>query len=555
MPEHAETDVLVIGAGFGGAVMSKRLSDAGIKVTCLEQGDWVHPLDRPHFHQEWEIEGERGWSHEPNVRKLPEDYPITGNTTPFLYNAVGGSTVHYAGAWPRFKPVDFRKGTEHGVEGTIDWPVSYEELEPFYAINDEEVGVSGFTGDPGNPERPPRHGPATPAGKTGLKMAEAFERLGWHWWPADNAILTRPRDGKDYRLPCNACGPCLGGGCPRHSIGSADVTYWPKAIRNGTDLRTNARVEQITVSEDGRATGAIYIDRLTGNRHEVRAGMVVVCGNAIGTPRLLLMSAQNGHPDGLANSNGLVGTHLLYHSWSFEDVWLDEPLEAYKGNVAAALYSQTFYDTDPDHDFVNGFSLQVGRAFGSAYTALGANSGKLAPWGTGHREWFNEHFGRHLLIYVQGEDLPVKSNRVTLDPEVTDSSGLPAPKVQYKVSENDRRLVEFGRQRALEVGEAAGGLMDHGSTGVTDPPPGWHIMGTCRMGNSPEDSVTNKFNQTWDIPNLFITDASSMTTSGAVNPTSTLGAVAVRCAEYIKRRHKDVLSQKTTPSNAEAPGF
>ncbi|MFG2056156.1 GMC family oxidoreductase [Micromonospora sp. NPDC048930] len=553
MAAYTETDVLVIGAGAGGAAMSKRLSDGGFKVVCLEQGDWQHPMDHPHFYDGWELERNRAWSWHPNVRMFPEDYPITGNTAPMMMNGVGGSTLHYAGAWPRFKPVDFRKGTEHGVEGTIDWPISYEELEPFYAINDGEIGVARRTGDPGNPARPHGWGPASRGGKVGHKMATGFDRLGWHWWPADNAILTRP---KDARLACNDCGFCLGG-CPRHSIASTDVTYWPKALRNGVDLRTNARVEYIN-AKNGRASGAVYIDRRTGDRHEVRAQIVVVAANSIGTPRLLLMSAQAGHPDGLANSNGLVGTHLMFHSWSFEDFWFDEPLEGFKGPEPAVLYSQEFYDTDPSRGFVNGFSLQVGTALGAANSALGTNTGNVAPWGAGHRKFFNEHFGRHALVYVQGEDLPVPTNRVTLDPEVTDSSGLPAPHVHYELHENDRRLIEWGRARAMEAAQAAGGVLHTASTGiggVEGPPPGWHIMGTCRMGNNPQDSVTNKWNQTWDIPNLFITDASSLTTGAAVNPTSTLQAVAVRCAEYIKRRHGNIAAQKTTPSNADAPGF
>ncbi|WP_214370827.1 GMC family oxidoreductase [Pseudonocardia sp. H11422] len=553
MAAYTETDVLVIGAGAGGGAMSKRLSDAGIKVVCLEQGDWVHAMDHPHTYDGWEIERKRSWSFEPNVRQFPEDYPITGNTTPYTFTGVGGSTLHYAGAWPRFKPVDFRKGTEHGVEGTIDWPISYEELEPFYAINDAEIGVARRTGDPGNPARPEGWGPASRGGKVGHKMGSGFDKLGWHWWPADNAILTRT---KDARLACNDCGFCLAG-CPRHAIASTDVSYWPAALRNGVDLRVNARVEQIN-AKNGRATGATYIDRVTGQRHEVRAGIVVVAANSIGTPRLLLMSAQKGHPDGLANSGGLVGTHLMFHSWSFVDFWFDEPLEGFKGPEPAVLYSQEFYDTDPSRGFVNGFSLQVGTALGAATSALGTNTGNLAPWGAGHRRFFNEHFGRHALIYVQGEDLPVATNRVTLDPEVKDSSGLPAPHVHYELHENDRRLVGWGRERAQEAADAAGGVLDTASTGIggiDGPPPGWHIMGTCRMGNTPEDSVTNKWNQTWDVPNLFITDASSLTTGAAVNPTSTLQAVAVRAAEYIKRRHRDIASQTTTPSNADAPGL
>ncbi|WP_375492610.1 GMC family oxidoreductase [uncultured Jatrophihabitans sp.] len=545
------TDVLVIGAGAGGAAVSKRLSDKGIRVVCLEQGDWMHPMDHPHMYDSWELERLRAWSWLPNVRRLPEDYVTTGNAAPQMMNGVGGSTLHYAGAWPRFKPVDFRKGTIHGVADTIDWPISYEELAPFYDINDQEVGVGRRAGDPGNPPRPDGWGPASPGGRVGNVMARGFDRLGWHWWPADNAILTRPKDG---RLPCNNCGSCLAG-CPRHSINSVDTTYWPKALRNGVDLRTNARVAQVTV-ERGKATGAVYIDRLTGDHHEVRADIVVMAANSVGTPRLLLMSATPGHPDGLANANGQVGRHLIFHSWSFEDFWFDEPLEGFKGPEPATLYSQQFYDTDPDRGFVNGFSLQVGTALGAGNSALGTNTAHLAPWGAGHRDFFNSHFAHHALVYVQGEDLPVADNRVTLDPHEVDSDGLPAPHVHYDLHENDRRLIAWGRERAHEAAHAAGTVVDSASTGIggeSGPPPGWHIMGTCRMGSTPQNSVVNKWNQTWDVPNLFVADASALTTGAAVNPTSTLQAVAVRCAEYIARRHTDVLAQQSTPRNDDAP--
>ena len=553
MSNDEQVDVVIIGAGGGGAVTAKRLSDRGLSVVCLEQGDWLHPMQHVHTYDGWELERLRAYDWHPNERQWPEDYVTTGNAAPQLMNGVGGSTLHYAGAWPRFKPVDFRRGTEHGMADTIDWPISYEDLAPYYDINDAEIGVGRRVGDPGNPPRPDGWGPASPGGKVGNKMARGFDALGWHWWPADNAILTRPKDG---RLPCNNCGSCLAG-CPRHSIASTDVTYWPKALRNGVDLRTNARVEMITASA-GKATGAVYVDRLTGIRHRVRAHVVVMAANAIGTPRLLLMSAQPGHEDGLANSHGAVGRHLTFHSWSFEDFWFDEPLEGFKGPEPAVLYSQEFYDTDTSRGFVNGFSLQVGTALGAANSALGTNTGSVAPWGAEHRAHFNSHFAHHALVYVQGEDLPSANNRVTLDPEVKDSSGLPVPSVHYDLHENDRRLIEWGRARAHEAAAAAGGVRDSASTGiggVTSPPPGWHIMGTCRMGNNPEDSVVNKWNQTWDLPNLFVTDASALTTAGAVNPTSTLQAVAVRAADYIGRRFADIVEQRRTPANADAPGL
>jgi choline dehydrogenase-like flavoprotein len=550
MPAADETDVLVIGAGMGGAAVSKRLSDAGIKVVCLEQGDWVHPSDHPHDYAEWEIEKRRAWSFDPNVRQGIEDYPVTGTVSPYMYNGVGGSTLHYAGAWPRYKPVDFRKGTEHGLEGTIDWPISYEELSPFYDVNDTEMGISGVLGDAAYPPRPGlTRLPTIAPGKLGRKAARGFDALGWHWWPSDNAIATRSIDG---RPACNACGNCMSG-CPRGSLGSTDATYWPKAVRNGVDLRTNARVERID-AKDGRATGATYVDVRTGSRHEVHASIVVLCANGIGTPRLMLMSAQPGHPDGLANANGLVGTHLMHHSWAFVDCWFDEPIEGFKGAFGMSLYCQQFYDTDTSRGFVNGLTMLVGRSYGSAYTATGTHTGLLAPWGAGHRAFFASHFGRHMAIHMQGEDLPVRANRVTLDTSVVDSSGLPAARVEYEVTENDTRLAAFGIERIVDAA-AAMGAIETNHTGVMSPPPGWHLMGTCRMGHGPDDSVTNRYNQTWELPNLLIADGSSLTTGGAVNPTSTIGAIAVRCAEYLKRRGREVASQRSTPSNQDAPAF
>ena len=537
------TDLLVIGSGMGGAAMSKRLSDAGIKVVCLEQGDWVHPTQFPHFHDEWEFEKYRSWDFNTNLRKGPEDYPVTGIALPRMVNAVGGSTIHFAGHWFRYRPADFRKGTEHGLEGTIDWPFTYEHLAPFYDINDAEVGIAGLRGDPSYPPRPERYGAPIKPGKGGRRMAQAWNRLGWQWWPTDNAILTR---GKDGRLPCNSCGNCLSG-CPRGSLGATDVSYWPKALQNGVDLRTNARVEMIEV-KDGRAAGAVYIDRLTGARQRVSAEMVVVAANGIGTPRLLLMSAQKGHSDGLANSNGLVGTHLMHHCWSFADMWFEDPIEGFKGAMGCSVHSQEFYETDPSRGFVNGMTLLTLGSFGAAYSAMGTHTAPPDPWGAGHRDAFNRHFGHHVVSFLQGDDLPVRTNRVTLDPSVTDSSGLPAAHIDYKITQNDIALGDFGTARLREAAEAAGAIEAH-VTGVLHDPPGWHLMGSCRMGNNPDDSVTNAYNQTWDVPNLFVVDGSSLPTGAAVNPSSTIGAIAVRCAEFIKAKHADITHQTKTPAN------
>lgn len=546
-----DCDVLVIGSGMGGGAMAKRLSDAGLRVVCLEQGDWLRsPQDYSHHLDAWELEKLRGWSYDPNERQLREDYPVSGHIRPYLFNAVGGSTVCYGGHWPRYKPVDFRKGTEHGLAGTIDWPISYAELAPYYDINDAEMGISGVPGDPAYPPRPdaPRQPPTQP-GRLGLRLADGFDKLGWHWWPSDNAILTEDRDG---RQACNECGGCLSG-CPRGALGGVHVAYWPTALRNGVDLRTGARVEMIE-TQRGRATGAVYVDLDTGDRHRVTADVVVLAASGLGTPRLLLMSAQRGFPDGLANGNGLVGRHLMHHSYANCDVWFDEPIDGYTGSFGAPFYSQEFYDTDPANDFVNGFTMQVGRSFGAAFTATGSHTRQPVPWGPGHRRAFDSAFGNHLLVYVLAEDLPVYDNRVTLDHTVTDSSGLPGLHVDFTPHPNDVALTNYGVRRLEEVAAAAGASAVR-STGHQNVNPGWHLMGTARMGNTPEDSTTNKWHQTWEVPNLLVVDGSSLTTGAAVNPTATIGALAVRAAAYLVANGDHIARQTTTPTNDAAPGL
>lgn len=537
---HDRPDVLVIGAGMGGATVSLILSRAGFKVTCLEQGGWVRPSEHPHYERDWELEKLRRWSMNPNVRQLPEDYPVTGGATCFMYNGVGGSTVHYNGMWMRYKPVDFRKGTEHGLEGTIDWPISYEDLAPYYEWSDALIGVSGSAGDPANPLRPGREFPPLKPGRIGHRAADGFEELGWHWWPSDLSILNGDRE---QRSACNLCGNCING-CPTGALGNVAYSHWPEALRNGVDLRTDARVETLEM-DGGRCRGAVYVDRGTGRRHRVEADCVILAANGVGTPRLLLASAQKGSPNGVANRNDFVGRHLMHHSVAYLDCWFDEPMEGFKGASTPSLFSQQFYDTDVARGCVNGISMLVLPSFGASNAAMGMQSRETVPWGSGHHAEFARSFGRHMVLLAHVEDLPVAANRVTLDPDVTDNSGIPAPRVEYTFHPNDIRLTDFGIERLREVADAMGAVKT-ATTGLVDPAWGIHLLGTGRMGHSPEDSVCNRYNQTWEVPNLFIADGSTLTTSASVTPTSTIAAVAARCADFIVRHGQRVGSAHTS---------
>ena len=528
-------DVLVIGAGASGGAFTWSLSEAGIQVMCLEQGGWVEPTAYPTAQDDWELHRLTDYNPDPNLRGLPEDYPVNDSDSPIaplMYNAVGGSTIHWSAHFPRLHPSDFRVKTLDGVADA--WPVNYAQLEPFFDLNDRMVGVSGITGDPAYPPKSARQTPPVPLGDLGNTIVGGFEKLGWHWWPSDSAIITRAYDG---RAPCNNCGPC-DIGCYQRAKASSDVTYWPKAVQNGAILKTHARVREITVGKDGLADGVVYYDQ-EGRVQEQKARVVVLACNGVGTPRMLLNSVSPLFPDGLANSSGLVGKNLMSHPYAIITGVFDDPLDGYKGPIGCSIVSQEFYETDPARDFVRGYSFQIVRSSGPAHTAIGGVGGHPVPWGGDHHRVFAERFGRTITLAAIGDDLPEPSNQVSLDPDLSDSDGIPAPKISYTLSENSRKLLDHGAARATDVLEAAGA-----KDVLVNPllrPAGWHLMGTARMGEDGGSSVVNGVGRSHDVSNLFIIDGSIFVTGGAVNPTSTIQALALYVADHVKSNARHLL--------------
>jgi choline dehydrogenase-like flavoprotein len=523
-----EPDVLIVGAGASGAAVAFSLARAGWRVVCLEQGDWLAAADLPHGRDDWELHRLTDFSPDPNVRRRPADYPVNGAAsafTPLMFNAVGGSTIHWSAHFPRYHPSDFRVRSLDGVGD--DWPLTYEELEPFYDLSDRIVGVAGVTGDPSQPSRSPRGTPPLPIGKLGATVARGFDALGWHWWVSDTAIIARDYDG---RPACNLCGPC-DVGCPTGARSSADVTFWPRALRHGAELRTNCRVREITVGPDGRARAALYYDA-EGALREQTAPLIVLAANGVGTPRLLLNSRSAAFPDGLANRNGLVGKNLMFHPFAAVGGVFAEELDSYWGPIGSMLFSHEFYETDERRGFVRGFGLQAVRQTGPVSVALGGFTAHRLPWGDAHHDRFAERSARMANIGVMGEDLPETINEVTLDPALVDGDGIPAPLVRYRLSDNSLRMLDFGVARATEALQAAGAK----EVLVRNPlrQSGWHLLGTCRMGDDPSRSVVDRWGRAHDVPNLFVVDGSLFVTSAAVNPTTTIQALALRTADYIK---------------------
>jgi 2-methyl-1,2-propanediol dehydrogenase len=534
-PDHA--NVVIIGAGASGAIHSLVLAQAGLRVVCLDQGGWTEPSQHPHFSEDFQYQRQNRWNPEPSVRRGPDDYPVEGHQShALMWNGIGGSTNVYAALWPRFRPSDFRKGQEHGL--APDWPITYEELAPFYDEADRLIGVSGLTGDPGMPPRASYPVGPLPMRASGRAIARGFDELGWHWWPMPAGIISENYEG---RAACNGCGNCASG-CPRGSMAKMSITLWPAAIAAGADLRPDARVERIETGPDGRASGIVYIERSTRQRVLQTADVVIVAANGVGSPRMLLMSETARHPRGLANANDVVGRYLLHHTLVAAEIWVDELINSHIGN-SGAIISSEFAETDVARGFVNGFNFNVARTGPAGVAAIGSFGRTAMPWGDAHHAWFKRHFGHSFGAYAIGDDLPQKTNRITLSSTETDDDGLPAAKLHYLPHENDLRMMRYGIDRLRDLARAVNAfdvaVTDYYEDGVYRTP-AWHMLGTCRMGKDAESSVVNKWHQSWEVPNLFICDGSSFTTGGVVNPTSTVAALALRSARHLAANFREL---------------
>jgi len=521
-------DVLIVGGGASGAAIAWSLAETRMHIVCLEQGGWPRTSDFPANGLDWEARTAADYALSPNRRMAPADYPINDDNSPIKianYNGVGGGTVLYAGHFPRLLPSDFRTKSLDGVGE--DWPIDYATLEPFYALNDRMMGISSLSGDPAYPDKPSVM-PPIPMGRTGTALARGMNELGYHWWPSDAAILTETHDG---RAACINLGQCMSG-CAQGAKGSTDQTYWQAAMRQRVEVRTHARVSRIEHDENNMATGAWYFDA-DGVEHFQPAEIVIMACNGIGTPRLLLNSRSERNQQGLANSSGLVGRNLMLHPYGMVRGRTTTPLDGHRG-PPICLWSMEFYETRPDRDFVRGYAFQFMRGAGPARIATDGMADGFIPWGEDHHDRFADWFGHRIGVVSICEDLPEETNRVTLDPQLSDSNGIPAPKIEYRINPNTRKMLDHSLARGEEILKTCGARDI--VTQAPWPTAGWHLMGTARMGDDPAKSVVNKWGRSHDVRNLFIVDGSVFPTAGGVNPTSTIQAYALYVADEIKNR-------------------
>lgn len=507
--ESESVDYCIVGVGSAGGVLIQRLARAGFKVVGLEAGPF------------WDTE--RDWvSDEKGSHELYwNDLRITGGDHPLALGSnnsgkgVGGGSVHWAGFAPRFHPSDFRIHTEDGVG--VDWPISYRDLKPYYELLEREIPVAGPAWFPwGDPHGYP-YGPH-PLGGVGDILVRGCTKLGIRSVAGGPVAILSASHGD--RPHCIYRGFCLQG-CKVGAKASTLITHVPDAIAHGAEIRSHSMASRINLRPDGRVDGVTYIDG-NGAEHFQRSRAVIVAGYAIETPRLLLNSACPGHAHGLANSSGTVGKYLMAQAGNVVAGRFDELIRLYKAPPAHAL-SEEFYETDKRRDFARGFAIQTVGPLPVAFAKQMIAA--MGSWGWSMRRVMMD-YNHWATIGVLGEILPWEGNRVELA-EAKDQRGLRVAKVTFNLHDNDKKLIEFGKNKVMEIMSAAGAKK------VVQEARFAHLVGAARMGNDPATSVVDRFGRTHDIPNLFICDGSIFPTQGSANPGLTIQALAARTADYL----------------------
>jgi choline dehydrogenase-like flavoprotein len=524
---NEEVDFIIVGVGSAGGVMLQRLARAGFNVIGIEAGPF------------WDTE--KDWvSDEAGSHKLYWTEPrITGGKDPITLGAnnsgrgVGGGSVHWAAFTPRFHPSDFQVYTLDGVGA--DWPMTYQDLKPYYELLEKEMPVSGPAYFPWGDPHGYTYG-AHPSKESTNILVRGCTELGIQV-VAGGPVAINAGSHAD-RPHCIYRGFCIQG-CKVGAKQSTLISHVPDAIASGAEIRSLSMASRINM-KNGRVTGVTYFDE-NGDEQEQRAKAVIVSGYAIETPRLLLNSACPGFEQGLANSSGTVGKYLMVQAGNIVLGRFDDLIRMYKGPPANGM-SEEFYETDPKRGFARGFAIQTVGPQPVAFAkqmmmAKGA-------WGWGMRRAMMD-YNHWASLGVLGEILPWEDNRVELAQEKKDRFGLPVAKVTFSLRDNDKALIQFAVNKVEEVLRAAG------AREVVQESRYAHLVGGARMGSDPQTSVVDQFGGAHDVPNLFICDGSVLPTQGSANPGLTIQALAARTSDYLINQADNIFSgrlrSKTAP--------
>jgi gluconate 2-dehydrogenase alpha chain len=562
-----KTDVVIVGMGAVGGILAAELGEAGMKVIGLERGPRLTTAD-------FAAQDELRYFQRQDLRPSAKRQPITWRPSPKVRatplpilnygNQAGGGTVHYGAVSWRFHEDDFRVRS-HTMErygaaaipkdsSVADWPFTYADLEPFYDRAEYDLGVSGKAGnlqgrkiDGGNVFEAPRRReyplPPLIPDQSGVLFEGGARKLGYHPFSTPRAILSQAYQG---RSSCTYCGFCQAFGCHAGAKSSILVTKLPEADATGNfKLLTGTMCTHVNSDNSGRVTGVTYYGP-DGSTNTIEADVVVLATFIYDNVRLLLLSKTKKFPNGLANSSGEVGKHLMAHITprvfaAFDDRFVN----VYMGPSAQKHTIDDFNADNFDHgglQFMRGAQISVSPADlegGPIGAAMSLNPPPGIPrWGAAYRDFLAKYFARYATVIAQTENLPYADQTIDLDPDVRDQWGMPAPRLTYDWRRpNELARIEFLLQKQEEIAKAMGAdLVWRAPLGAGAP--GAHHEGGTRMGNNPKTSVVNRYGQTWDIPNLFIIGSSTFPTMSGFNPTLTIQAVAYMSADAIANRYK-----------------
>jgi choline dehydrogenase-like flavoprotein len=499
-----EVDCVVIGLGAGGSPLLARLAQAGLKVVALEAGPWHDPTTD--FATDEKAQSFLFWN----------DERLAAGGTPLAMGrnnsgtGVGGSTLHYTAYTPRPLPDDLTLKTDFGVGE--DWPVTYDELAPYYEEVEQFLGVSGPTPYPWGPARSKGYAlPPLPLNSAAQLMMRGAEKVGIRTSPAANAALSAPyfQEGVGWRQACTNRGFCQAG-CSNGAKSSMDVTYIPLAVQAGADIRPDSFVTEIERNDKGLVSAVVYIQN--GQTHRVNCKHLFLCAGAVETPRLLMLNK-------LALTSGQVGRNLMAHTGI--QVWgtFPEEVRPTKG-IPGGLISQDTH-RPKDADFIGGYLLQSIGVMPVTFASQAARGRKL--WGQAMRDYMQK-FNHIAGINILGDCLPHADNYLELSDEL-DARQLPKPRIHFTAQENEQRMTAHAEKTMRDIWAAAG------ATDIWSFDRYAHVIGTARMGLSGDDAVVDRNGRAFDVPNLYISDNSTFPSALSVNPALTIMALSLRTAD------------------------
>lgn len=529
-------DVVIVGSGAAGGMAAWNLTRQGVEVLVLDAGTKFNKATFWSHVRPWEARDRR------RKGQSPPQFLLSKDEQPFL-NATkdqdfdlwrvwgrGGKTNIWGRVSLRYAEANLQEPAHDGHE--IPWPIHYSDIAPYYDKVEQWIGVCGGLDDseflPGSKNHLPA--PALRCGEHLLRRAA--KNVGVNITNGRRAVLTKEHNGK---APCHYCGAC-GKGCDIGAFfNSTDYLLEPAMKTGKLEIRDNSVVSHVTVGANGQADGVHYFDRKTGEAHTVKARVVVMAASCVDSTRILLNSKSSKHPNGIANSNDIIGRYLCeqvrFHIYGFVPELMGKKTQNDDGIGGEHIYMPRWRGQSKSRKYLRGYGSQFWNT-GAQQNASYAKS--LPGFGSGFKENVRRHYPALVAMHPYGEVLPYADNRIMLHKSQKDKWGIPVPVIDYKIKENERTMIEDMYDTALEIMTAAKAeILPYQRGWIDKLGSAIHEHGTCRMGADPKRSALNQYNQAHEVKNLFVVDGSSFTTASEKNPTLTILALSWRATDYL----------------------